>query len=101
MLTDKGLYEEADDPIIDELLYNYSLIKRAKAGLKKDGLMINTVRDPKRDPYFQKNPLFSIYDTCLKNIQGLSVKLSITPQERAKLKIEAFEDNDGFDDDIK
>ena len=88
----------SDLHLIDELEYNFSLLKKAKDGIKKDGLMINTVRDPNKTPFYQKSPYFAIYDTTLKNINQLYSKLGISPQDRRTWPVE--DGNDDFDKDF-
>lgn len=92
-------YQDSDEPLIDELVYNFGMLKRAKTGLETDGLMMNTVRDPNRDPYYQKNPLFSIYDTCLKNINSLYTKLNVSPLDRRNW-VGSNDIKDSFDEDF-
>ncbi len=75
-------YKPSDEPLIDELIYNFKILKKAKVGIEAKGLMINTVRDPERDPYYQRSPYFAIYDATLKNINTLYSKLNVSPLER-------------------
>lgn len=86
-------YKDSDEPLITELLYNFKMQKRAKEALDTEGLVINTVRDPDRDPYWQKSPYFAIYDTCLKNINALYTKLNISPLDRRSWNLEEGEDD--------
>ena len=98
-LKDRKLFAESDELLIDELLYNFDLIKIAKKGIADNKLVNNITRDPKRPPYFQKTPWLGIYDTCLKNVQNLYSKLSIAPQDRARLKDDK-EEEDLFDQEF-
>ena len=93
-------YQLSDEPLIDELIYNFNLLKLAKEGLETDGLMINTVRNPERDPYYQKSPYFGIYDSTLKNINQLYSKLNVSPLERRNWTIDDSP-SDNFDSDFK
>jgi len=92
-------YRPSDEPLIDELIYNFKMLQRAKDSLETEGLMINIAK-PENDPYYQKNPLFSVYDTCLKNINALYTKLNISPLDRRSWNLEVGGDDD-FDTDFK
>ena len=101
LLKAQGTLEPSDEWLIDELWYNIELSQKAKDSLSNDGLIINTVRDPKKPPYYQKNPLFSVYDTCIKNIQNLYSKLNVAPVDRARIQRAAEEAiSDSFDKDF-
>lgn len=91
-------YKESDQPLIDELIYNFEMLQKAKDGIEEHGLMINIARGD-RDPYYQKNPLFSVYDTCLKNINTLYTKLNISPLDRRSWNLTS-EVDDSFDSDF-
>ena len=80
-------YKPSDEPLIDELIYNFKMQKRAKDALEHEGLVINIAREG-NDPYYQKNPMFSIYDTCMKNINTLYTKLNISPLDRRNWNLE-------------
>jgi len=90
-------YKPSDEPLIDELIYNFKMLQRAKDGLESEGLIINVSRGD-TDPYYQKNPLFSVYDTCLKNINALYTKLNISPLDRRNWAVDDNEDS--FDNDF-
>jgi P27 family predicted phage terminase small subunit len=90
-------YKSSDEPLVDELIYNFKMLQRAKDGLEEQGLMINISRG--EDPYYQKNPLFSIYDTCLKNINTLYTKLNVSPLDRRNWVVNT-EADDNFDQDF-
>ena len=45
-------YKPSDEVLIDELIFNFEMLKMAKAGLNNEGLIINTVRNPEKDPYY-------------------------------------------------
>jgi len=91
-------YKPSDEPLINELIYNFELLVKAKRGITEQGLVINTVRDPDRDPYYQKSPYFAIYDTVLKNINQLYTRLNISPLERRSWSVDAVKDD--FDEDF-
>ena len=90
-------YKESDQPLIDELIYNFKMLERAKIGIEEQGLMINIARED-NPPYYQKNPLFSVYDTCLKNINALYTKLNVSPIDRRNWAVDDGEDD--FDNDF-
>ena len=91
LLKEKNLFEISDLSLIEELIYNIKLSDSAKTNIDTFGLMMNVSKDPEK-PYFQQNPSISIYNSCIKNIGMISTKLSITPAERSKLKIEEKKD---------
>ena len=92
-------YKPSDEALIDELIFNFKMLKQAKVGLDTEGLIINTVRNPEKDPYYQKSPYFGIYDTALKNINTLYSKLNISPFERRSWNVDGVH-NDSFDKDF-
>ena len=92
-------FKPSDEELIEELVFNFELVKLAKEGIMSGGLMINTVRNPERDPYYQKSPYVGIYDTALKNVQNLYSKLNIAPTDRKDWAKEV-EVDDGFDKDF-
>jgi len=92
-------YKPSDEALIDELIFNFKMLKMAKAGLNNEGLIINTVRDPAKDPYYQRSPYFGIYDTTLKNINMLYSKLNVSPLERRSWTFDESPD-DEFDKDF-
>ena len=97
-LQSRELYHESDELLIDELLYNIKLAKLAKQDIEENGLQMNITRDPNRDPYYVKNQSVNTYQQCLKNIQSLFRQLSLSPNERQKLKIELALRKDEFDE---
>lgn len=98
LLRDKGVLEKADDNLINELSYQFSIIDKSKIKIDELGVLVN-VRGKDNNPYFQPNPAISIYNQALKMVATLSTKLGITVQERSKLKLNVEkDDDDGFDD---
>lgn len=95
-IKDKGIYEEVDLVMIDELLYNIKMVKLAKKELQEYGLMMNVSKNDDK-PYFQQSPAVSVYNSAVKNIMNLSRKLALSPLDRSALKINVEEDDDGFD----
>ncbi|RCW38672.1 P27 family phage terminase small subunit [Marinilabilia salmonicolor] len=92
----KGLYEDVDLVMIDELLYNIRIAKQSKADLKKYGLMMNVSKNDEK-PYFQQSPAVNIYNSSIKNIMNLSRKLALSPLDRQNLKVTVEDEDDGFD----
>ena len=97
-LQSRDLYHESDEILVEELLYNIKLAKMSKDDIAENGLQMNITRDPNRDPYFVKNQSVNTYQQCLKNIQSLFRQLSLSPNERQKLKIELSLHKDAFDE---
>ena len=95
-IKDKGLYEDVDLVMIDELMFNLKVAKQAKKDLNKYGLMMNVSKDPNK-PYFQQSPAVAIYNSAVKNIMNLSRKLALSPLDRKNLNLEATDEEDGFD----
>ena len=92
-LEEKGIYDPADDIILNELIYNIKIIDDCKQDIKKRGYQINTVKDKNKEPYYQANPSVSTYIKSVQVLSNLLTKLGITPQERAKLDLEKKEDD--------
>lgn len=90
----KGIFEEVDMIMVDELLFNLKVIKEAKKDISNNGLVINTSKGP--NPYYQQSPSVSIYNNAVKNVMNLSRKLALSPLDRANLKISVEEEDDGF-----
>lgn len=86
-------YEETDDIIITELVYNIELAQICKDEIESGGTTIKTFT--KAGPVTKVNPSITVYNAALKNIQTLSAKLGLTPQDRAKLKIVKEDDSPG------
>lgn len=95
-IKNKGLFEDVDLIMIDELIYNIKVTKQAKRDLDKYGLMMNVSKDPNK-PYFQQSPAVAIYNSAVKNIMNLSRKLALSPLDRKNLNLEATGEEDGFD----
>lgn len=95
-IKDKGLYEDVDLVMIDELMYNIKVSRQAKKDLNKYGLMMNVSKDQNK-PYFQQSPAVAIYNSAVKNIMNLSRKLALSPLDRKNLNLEATDEEDGFD----
>jgi P27 family predicted phage terminase small subunit len=84
-LRSKGLFENSDQILIDELLYQQFLISEAKKSIKANGILVNVRADGV--PLLQVNQAVSVYRDAVKSLITLCTKLGITPQERSKLKL--------------
>jgi len=96
-LRAKKQLEKVDSSLIDELCFNYFLVDESKRELIAKGLMVNVSADATK-PYYQVNHITGVYNQAIKNINTISTKLGLTPQERNKLKVTPTEKSDGFED---
>jgi P27 family predicted phage terminase small subunit len=92
-LKGRESYVPSDEILIDELLFSIKIADDAKSDIKKRGLQINVVKDPKKTPYYQQNPNIGVYLSASKSIGNILTKLGITVQERTKLKLNPEEDD--------
>lgn len=92
-LKERGLYEEVDSTLVNELFYNYELIKQAKADIKERGIMtaINS-----EGSLLGQNPSIAIYQNALKSVKDISRKLGLSPRDRKELKVDGSQTDDGF-----
>lgn len=93
-LSDRKSFENVDETVIEELLYNLELIKKAKDDINDRGIVCNVSSDPKKE-VLQKNHSCSVYDSALKNVLNISRRLGLTPRDRKELELKVEED-DGF-----
>jgi P27 family predicted phage terminase small subunit len=100
-LKRKGVKEEVDDTLIDELIFNMKLIDECKDKIaNKDGsfeLMIN-VSKKEDSPYYQVNPIIKLYQDSFKTIRSISISLGLTPADRHKLGLNTSEIKDELDE---
>jgi len=85
-LNDKGLYEDIDISLIDQLVFNVYLADEAQENIKANGILVN-VRKDESNPLMQVNQAVSVYHQSTKLIGVLCTKLSISPEARKKLKL--------------
>lgn len=97
-LKQRDLFHETDEVLIEELLYNIKLSKLAKKDIDSQGIQVNITVDPNKNPYWVKNQAVNIYQESLNRIQSLYRQLSLSPNERQKLKIELSNKKDEFDE---
>ena len=84
-LKEKDIYEVQHDSLIDEIVYNFSLIRKSKTEIKRRGLMVPGSKD---GLFMVKNPAISVYNDALKNIGLLISKMGLTPSDLVKLKVQ-------------
>lgn len=96
-LKDIGIYNDIDEYMVDQFIYNLQIYEQAKSELLVTGSVLNISRDPER-PYYQQSPAVSIMNQATKNILNISRKLALSPLDRANLKIDSILEDDGFDD---
>ena len=94
----KGTYSKSDDILIDELVFNFKMIEMAKADLLTRGQILEPPPGSKPLAYDIVNKSIDIYNTSLKNMTNLFVRLGISPKERIALKIEMTDSKDEFDE---
>lgn len=85
LLSDKGIYEETDEILLDELMFNLKMLRDAKVDINKNGILtyIN-----KEKTLTNINPSVTVYKGALKNIMDICRKYGLTPRDRSELKIE-------------
>ena len=98
-LKEKSSYEQVDDLLIDELVFNYDIMKQCKEDLydvetMRFELLSDITRDPDKEPFLQKNRLLDIYNNAFKAVKDCYVKLGLTTQERFKMKLAILEAGD-------
>ena len=96
-LKNRGDWIETDEMLVDELIFNIQLGEKAKQDILDEGYKVNVVRDPKKEPYYQVNTAVTVFQVAEKHINTLYSKLSLSPQDRAKLKLEARDEKDELD----
>ena len=99
-LKDKGILEDVDVTLIEELAYCEYLCSEAQADIKERGYVVDISKEG-NTPYYQTNPSVNGYITALKSITAISTKLGITPMDRTKLNLQSQEGDDPLDDIIK
>lgn len=94
LLMNKGVYEQTDEPLVEEIFTNMRIMSEAKRDIKLRG-NLTPVNNEKT--LFNQNPSISIYNGALKNILNLSRKFGLSPRDRAELKLEGG-DEDTFNE---
>lgn len=85
-LKDKGVYTETDNILVDELMANLEIAQMAKADIMENGI--------KPEGKLMQNPSLHTYNSALKNITTITTKLSLTVQEKTKIKADSKLDDD-------
>ncbi len=85
-LKNKGVYTETDHILVDELIANLEIAQMAKADIMENGI--------KPEGKMMQNPSLHTYNSALKNITTITTKLSLTVQEKTKIKTESKLDDD-------
>ena len=102
-LKDKNIYEDVDEILINELIFNIEIMKKAKADMRNPysnelDIQLNITRNDEKQDFFQKNRLLALYDNALKNTINIMKNLALNPADRAKMKLVLKEVGDVFDD---
>ena len=95
-LKDKGILENVDSTLIEEIAYTKELCEMAKLDIDERGYLIN-IRGEDKEPYYQPNPSIGIYSNGMKSITAMSTKLGITVLDRTKLGLQSQEEDDDLD----
>lgn len=94
-LKDKGIYEDVDLVLVDELIFNLQLIEELKEDLETRGVVVPINSS---GTLFNSNPSLNGYNSALKQVLSISRVLGLSARARAELKINTEEEIDGFDD---
>lgn len=92
-LSDKGIYDNIDESLIDILLQAIDLCRQAKADIDERGVM---VAYNAAGTLLNSNPSINIFLTASKLTLSYATKLGIGEKARIELKINVKEENDGF-----
>jgi len=100
-LKSKGVLEDVDTTLIDELVFNLRLSDTAKKEVFPDGqepVITVNIREIDKQPYYVANPAIKIYNEALKTIRSISISLGLTPADRKKLGLQdKKEEEDALD----
>jgi len=91
-LTEKGVFEDSDLMLIEELVYSFSIAQEAKKLINELGILAESATGE-----VKVSPSITIYNSAVKNILQISRKLGISPRDRHELKL-TLEEQDGFDE---
>lgn len=86
-LKSKGVYEDIDQSLVEELVFNLYLCETARADIFENGITILTQRSNASAPSVVQNPSVVVYQQAIKTINAISTKLGMNIQERTKLKL--------------
>lgn len=96
-LKDRGDWVFSDEILIDELIFSIQLLKKTQKDVVKEGYRVDVSRKPGKLPYYQINTAVIGNQMAQKRIDVLYTKLSLSPQDRFKMKIEVAEKADELD----
>jgi len=82
---EQGCLMPIDDTLLDELIFNIELCNKAKEEIRTFGIVKNITKDPRKDPFFQKNRALDVYNLSLKNIVVLCRTLNISKEGKKML----------------
>ena len=99
-LVGTGSYEDIDDVMIEELIFNIELCDIAKQDIKDNGLQM-MMTSTKGHEYYQINPAVNVYQSAVKQIAALGTKLGITVLNRTQLGLAIAAADDDLDGIIK
>lgn len=92
-LRAKGQYEELDDMLLTELVFNIEMAEECRSNIRVEGIRINVTTRKGKKPYYIRNQSYAIYLTVIKTITSILADLGLTPRERAKIKSAIIEED--------
>lgn len=92
LLKKEKLYESTDLVLVDELIYNLTLIDQAKQDIAERGININLRKDDE-NPFYQLNNSLSIIQKSTAIIQRIYAQLGIDAISRMKSRDKRQQDN--------
>lgn len=94
ILEERGNLATGDEYLIDEFFHNMSMMKDAKAHIKKNGILSQGDKDGK---IWYQSPAIKIYNDAFANLLKASQKLGLSAYDRGKILGEvAKKEGDGF-----
>lgn len=97
LLKEKNQWEEVDETLVDEFVYNVYIGDKCKEDIVINGVIRNVAKEGNK-PYFQANQAVQLFQSSTKISAAILTKLGITPQERKKLKINTDRSTNLFDE---
>lgn len=83
-LTEKGLFDESDMPVIASYARNVVLARVAAEDIEKHGAVITYIE--RGFEHVKTNPAITVMSQAQKSYLDIAVKLGLTPAGRKKLK---------------
>lgn len=84
-LRERGLYEDVDVTLIEELLFNHWRMQKAKAIMVEKGIEVPINNDK---TLFGVNQICGQYDAALKQYLNISRKLGLSARDRKEIGLE-------------